>query len=213
MKAEIFAVGDQFTLALLNSTWEGLLLVLFIGGSLRLMGPTNAATRHAAWFALLTLLGALAPVHFWSERLNLRPTTLTQMPPSPAASAHVLAPQSAVDPKPVEAAQAPFAMTAVAEPLEAGSGIKPVSLDKAFRPAEMGWVRTWFDRSLRAIALQTPVPPGTGAIVTLAWATVALFKLCRVLWGMVRIRNVKRQALPASAEANQILARLAPKWA
>src|SRR5258706_1284269 len=64
MKTEILTASDQFVTATLNGIYQGLILVLRVALGLRLMGrTTNAATRHAIWFATLILLVLIIPAH------------------------------------------------------------------------------------------------------------------------------------------------------
>jgi len=65
MNAEIFAAPDRLLSAALNGSCQGILLALLAGLGLRLLGRSNAATRHAVWFATLLLLALLIPAHYW----------------------------------------------------------------------------------------------------------------------------------------------------
>jgi beta-lactamase regulating signal transducer with metallopeptidase domain len=70
MKNEIVTACYQFITALLNGTCQGVLLTVLVAGCLRLLGRTNAATRHAVWFGTLLLVAVLIPANWLCERLE-----------------------------------------------------------------------------------------------------------------------------------------------
>ncbi|HEX4646889.1 MAG TPA: M56 family metallopeptidase, partial [Verrucomicrobiae bacterium] len=61
MKIEILEASDQFASAVLNGVCQGIIVAALVGIGLRLIGRTNAATRHAVWFATLLLLVLIIP--------------------------------------------------------------------------------------------------------------------------------------------------------
>jgi len=73
MKPEVCAACDQILTAVLNGSCQGILVALLAGLGLRLLGRTNATTRHAVWFATLLLLAFLVPAHYRAPRLAPNP--------------------------------------------------------------------------------------------------------------------------------------------
>ncbi len=69
MKTEILNACDQVVTAAMNGCCQGILLALLVGLGLRLLGRTNAATRHAAWLTTLLLVVFLFPAHYWRQHL------------------------------------------------------------------------------------------------------------------------------------------------
>ena len=70
MKNEIVTACYQLVTAGINGTVQGIALTLLVAVGLRLLGRTNAATRHAVWFGTLLLLALLIPAHILRERLD-----------------------------------------------------------------------------------------------------------------------------------------------
>ncbi|HEY5910230.1 MAG TPA: M56 family metallopeptidase [Verrucomicrobiae bacterium] len=63
MNSEIVSACDLILAAAVNGLYQGIIMAVLVGVGLRLLGRTNAATRHALWFATLVLLAALIPAH------------------------------------------------------------------------------------------------------------------------------------------------------
>lgn len=63
MKIEILTAGNHLVSAVLNGVYQGLIVAALVGIGLRLIGKTNAATRHTVWFATLLLLVVIIPAH------------------------------------------------------------------------------------------------------------------------------------------------------
>src|SRR5262245_55979539 len=70
MKNEIVTACYQLITAGINGTVQGIMVALLVAGGLRLMGRTNAATRHAVWFATLLLLALIIPANLLHEHLE-----------------------------------------------------------------------------------------------------------------------------------------------
>ena len=77
MKPEILTASDQVLSAVINGSCQGIVLATIVALGLRWLGRSNAATRHAVWFATLILLAALIPAHFWRHRLVPEPRPLS----------------------------------------------------------------------------------------------------------------------------------------
>jgi beta-lactamase regulating signal transducer with metallopeptidase domain len=67
MKAEFEFICDRIAAALLNGGYQGLLLAAIFWLALKLFPRTNAATRHAAAFAMLCLIAGLPLAHFFLD--------------------------------------------------------------------------------------------------------------------------------------------------
>src|SRR5437762_3363651 len=72
MKTELLSVSDQLLTAVLNGTYQGIILVVLVAVTLRLLRRnTNAATRHGIWLATLVLLVLIIPAHCLRGYLSL----------------------------------------------------------------------------------------------------------------------------------------------
>ena len=133
MKPELLKGCDQIVAAGANGVYQGMLLALVVWLSLRLCRRTNAATRHAVWFATLLLLVSLIPAHLLLGYLGPPPGNRwpggSLAPPAEYSGAASAKRENV--PAPERAAQR---TTILAERSEAGSGT--VSLP--FGP-EPGW--------------------------------------------------------------------------
>ncbi|HXP60830.1 MAG TPA: M56 family metallopeptidase [Dongiaceae bacterium] len=220
MKAEIFAAGDQLLTAALNGSCQGILLALLAGLGLRLLGPTNAATRHAAWFATLLLLALLIPAHYWRQRLAPNPPGPLNAPiasaPVPerapstitAASPEGGRPQNDVREREAfglrELAPA-FALVETAESLAHAPGDAPRELrpSGARNPAEprrrdFGW----------ALAVIPKIPTTASLVLLAAWVAVAGLKLTLLARGLYLLRRLKDSSTPASPGLEDLFQRL-----
>jgi beta-lactamase regulating signal transducer with metallopeptidase domain len=63
MSAEFFTICERLLSATANGLYQGIIIALIVGVSLRLFPRTNAATRYAIWFGTLFLIAALIPAH------------------------------------------------------------------------------------------------------------------------------------------------------
>ena len=59
MKTEILTACDRLVAGAANGMYQGILVAAIVALSLRVLGRTNAATRHAVWFCTLLLLASL----------------------------------------------------------------------------------------------------------------------------------------------------------
>lgn len=73
MKTDILTVCDQAVAATANGVYQGIILTLLVGLALRLLGRTNAATRHSIWMATLLLLPAIIVAHYCVDNRSLGP--------------------------------------------------------------------------------------------------------------------------------------------
>ena len=63
MRIEILTFCDQLVAAVANGIYQGIIVAALVWLSLRALGRTNAATRHAVWFCTLLLLVSLMFAH------------------------------------------------------------------------------------------------------------------------------------------------------
>src|SRR5712664_2986484 len=89
MKIEILPAADQLIAAAANGIYQGIIVTLVVALSLRLLGRTNAATRHAIWFCTLLLVASLMIAHCLRDYLAFAfpaaKTDLAAVPPFAAA--------------------------------------------------------------------------------------------------------------------------------
>ncbi len=220
MKAEIFAAGDQILTAALNGSCQGIVLCLLAGLGLRLLGPTNAATRHAAWFATLLLLALLIPAHYWRQHLAPNPSSRLNVPiasvPVPerapstvtAASPEGVRPQNDVREREAfglrELAPA-FALVETPESLAhlPGDASRDVRPSGARNPADsrrrdFGW----------ALAVIPKIPRGASLVLLAAWVAVTGLKLTLLARGLYLLRRLKDSSTPASPGLEDLFQRL-----
>jgi beta-lactamase regulating signal transducer with metallopeptidase domain len=90
MKNEIITACYELITALINGACQGIVVTLLVAAGLRFLGRTNAATRHAVWFATLLLLALIIPAHWLRERrdaaclaavVQAADSTVTSIPP------------------------------------------------------------------------------------------------------------------------------------
>jgi beta-lactamase regulating signal transducer with metallopeptidase domain len=92
MSAEFFTAGERLLSATVNGVYQGTLVAITAGLTLRLFSRTNAATRHAIWFGVLLFVTALIPAHLL---LSSRPRhEIPAITSKPAFMAIALAPSS-----------------------------------------------------------------------------------------------------------------------
>src|SRR4030095_3546761 len=63
MKIEILTLCNQLVGTVANGIYQGIIVTVLVALSLRVLGRTNAATRHAVWFCTLLLLVSLFVAH------------------------------------------------------------------------------------------------------------------------------------------------------
>ncbi len=95
MSAAVFTACERLLSATANGLYQGILVALLAGLSLRWFVRTNAATRHAVWFGVLLFVTALIPAHLVLAR-RPHPLTLASVsPPVADGAAAALAPSPA----------------------------------------------------------------------------------------------------------------------
>src|SRR5215831_7618754 len=70
MKVELLNACDQWLSATLNGLYQGMVVAALAALGLRLVGSTNAATRHAIWLGTLLVVVALLPAHYWRSNIT-----------------------------------------------------------------------------------------------------------------------------------------------
>ena len=72
MSAEFFKGAERILSATANGVYQGVLVTILAALALRFFVRTNAATRHAVWFATLLFVAGLIPAHLFLS-LRARP--------------------------------------------------------------------------------------------------------------------------------------------
>ena len=101
MKTELLSASDELMTAVFNGAYQGAILTLLVYLVLRLIGPTNAATRYSVWGATLALVIGVIPAHYFRNRFfpdlpalaSAAPKTTPFLNTSPARLPDALAPE------------------------------------------------------------------------------------------------------------------------
>jgi beta-lactamase regulating signal transducer with metallopeptidase domain len=204
--------------AALNGVGLGILLAVLFAFGLRLLGPTNAATRHAIWFAALLLIAAIVPIEWawdiWvgemaigaeSESGSAREEVRTPAaggalrPQSEGALMEAMA-QAQSEPATAEEVSAHGAATTTAGdvPLlrhDLADPLPPQPVSRAPWRRVLGQVPVWWRVPLNSKAVQA-----TGLLLMIGWAGGASLRLSLLLRHLLQIRKLKRQSLPPSTD-------------
>jgi hypothetical protein len=167
IEALLFSSTTALLEIVLQAILAGLVLTAVVDSVLRLIPRSNAATRHAVWFATLVCVAVL-PVFIGTWRFL---TPRDEKPATISATRPVVA-----QPRVVEAAP----MREVAPP--------PVVPAPSVRSSE---------RTARPAPLKIPTPADFPLVVTLMYSAVAALMLLRLSWSLFRVRRLKRWAVPA----------------
>jgi len=237
MSSELLGGWDGLLTAALNGSCQGVLLALAAGLSLRLPGRTNAATRHAVWFATLLLLALLLPAHYLCRRPAPRaPGPWNRpMPPAPAPERAPAAVAALAEPMPGPATppdSAPSADPAPGQPAErtdyaeAGSGaFRAQAGHLRYSPLDTGAPATplpalspgakprWHAERFLVpepwdLAVVSGIPRSAGLILLAVWLAVAGARLGLLARGIYQLGKVKDASSPASAGLEALFQRL-----
>jgi len=142
MGTEILSVSDRLVAAGMNGIYQGILITVLVALSFRVLGRTNAATRHAVWLCTLILLVLLVVAHCFFHS------------PPPALPAGRIA-RVAVTPEQENGVPNVAAMAAAANdmPTETGSS-EPEYL--GYLPAEQEQLASHKPDSLSSTSAQLP---------------------------------------------------------
>ena len=217
MKTSDFLTAcDQAVSAAVNSVGAGILLVLFVGCTIRALGRTNAATRHALWFGTMVLLFVMVPAQWWRARSATGSRALDISSPGDNVDRQASS-SSRPDDAPVKSQEPadfevhselwPRSTSEIddATPAPALSCAEELTTASPWSVSRLFSVRSW-DLSLRPA-----VPQMASIILALVWATVAGAKLSLLGWRIIGMRKLKETSLPASAELHDLFVRLRAK--
>lgn len=181
--AEVVTIASAIAAVAINALWEGALLVLSVWLLLRAWPGLNAATRYIVWCATL-IATVVVPIVTTLPFVTTSPVVTT----STSAAARVLAAGPAVrhavhSAKPVHAT-APSAPQSPA----AASNASPARLPERFH-----------------FTLPMPVAIGVGIV----WLLLALWSFVKLAIGLLRLEQLKRDALPLPVEYRDAMQRWA----
>ncbi len=226
MITEMSAASDRLVSAALNGTCQGVVLALLAGVCLRALGGTNAATRHAVWFATLLLAALLIPAHYWCRPRASGPGL------APLEAAHVRS--GAANGEASGAREGGPAVarseTSVSESGGDGADNQAETLasgpdgtvegsptveppvppgEETGLPAGVGTGRTAGRSAFGwGFSILSKVPRGVSLLLLAAWLAVAGIKLALLAAGLHQLRRLKDSSAPPSPGLDEIFQRL-----
>jgi beta-lactamase regulating signal transducer with metallopeptidase domain len=223
MSLETQNLCARLAMAGLNGLYQGMLLSAGVAILLGLLRWTNAATRHAVWFATLVLVFALIPAHYFLDPSSSREAVPNVPAPTPASARHgvsmpssaavVDAQESSGEAEPRDgfnwdvADKDPEAAETALDPgvLRAEPGDPDISKPVAATVSGGGFplalhAPEWSVGSERMSAVVI--------IALLLWGIVAGWRLCLLVWGLARLNNLARGSAPIDAGVQGMLEEL-----
>ncbi len=177
------------TAVALNSLWEDALLVVCVWLLLRAWPGLNAATRYIVWSATLVAT-VVVPI---ATTLPF----LTPSSPSPAVTATAVRVPIPMVTHALTAAPG-TASRPVRKPLDARARRPATTARPAQAPAEM-------PRFPERFRMTLPLPVALAILAI--WVVLAVFAFVRLAIGLVRLEQLKRDALPLPVEYREAMAR------
>jgi uncharacterized protein YjbI with pentapeptide repeats/beta-lactamase regulating signal transducer with metallopeptidase domain len=168
------AIATPIAAIVLNALWEGVLLVAAVWLFVRSWPKLNASTRYAIWSATLAAV-VIVPIAttlpFFTFAAAKQPVTSTSSSPETSAKAQRV----------VRAPMVTHALTTAVKRAEAPaqSAATPPALPPRFR-----------------VTFPLPLTIGVFAL----WVILALLALARLTIGLLRLEQLKRDALPLPVE-------------
>ena len=177
------------TAVAINSLWEDALLVVCVWLLLRAWPGLNAATRYIVWSATLVAT-VVVPIA----------TTLPFLTPSSSSPAVIATAVRVPIPMVTHALTAApgTASRPVHQPLDARAGRPATAAGQAQAPAEM-------PRFPERFRMTLPLPVALAILAV--WVALAMFAFVRLAIGLVRLEQLKRDALPLPVEYRDAMAR------
>ena len=215
MNTALVGVCEKLAVATANGLYQGVLVTLLAVLVLRLLGRTNAATRHAYWLGVLLFVAALIPAHWWlASRTRTDSATGTtaghnppviqvvtepgaerSLPDAPAATVTVAAEEATTFPSPAEVAESPSSARAIPE--DAVMDGESKAIDPAVRPArELNWnlIPTLPQLPFRKLEAPAHLPPWLSLALISTWALLAALRGGMIVRGLREIRRAKAAA-------------------
>src|SRR5678809_685891 len=121
MNAKVQEICVHLFPATLNGVYQGIILSVIVAAILGLWVRTNAATRHAIWFATLMLVVLIIPAHYWLDRPT--PSGTAGGTASAAGWTSELSPDA-----PVESSSTVAWLDPLGDMPEAASGMQPETI-------------------------------------------------------------------------------------
>jgi beta-lactamase regulating signal transducer with metallopeptidase domain len=121
MNAKVQEICVHLFPATLNGVYQGIILSVIVAAILGLWVRTNAATRHAIWFATLMLVVLIIPAHYWLDKPT--PSGTAGGTASAAGWTSELSPDA-----PVESSSTVAWLDPLGDMPEAASGMQPETI-------------------------------------------------------------------------------------
>jgi uncharacterized protein YjbI with pentapeptide repeats/beta-lactamase regulating signal transducer with metallopeptidase domain len=189
LPSELVSVAGAAAAIAINALWEGALIVACVWLLVRAWPRINAATRYIIWSATL-LAVAVVPVA----------TTL----PFLASSRPIVAATPAVR-APTEKLGVTHALTAATPVIKHAGATKESSATAAVPPS--GTVSSTAAAPSPAPRLHFALPLSLALGVLAMWLALAVFAIVRLIIGLLRLEQLKRDALPLPIEYREAMAR------
>jgi uncharacterized protein YjbI with pentapeptide repeats/beta-lactamase regulating signal transducer with metallopeptidase domain len=176
------AVATPIAAVVLNALWQGPLLVGAVWLMVRTWPQLNASTRYAIWcttLAAVVIVPIATTLPFFTFAAAVPPTTTSSSPQTTAQAQRV-----------VRAPKVTHALTTVNRPQNAA---KPLGSPVNALPARL------------SVTFPFPLAVGVFAL----WIVLALVALARLTIGLLRLEQLKRDALPLPVEYRDAMDRWA----
>ena len=203
---------------LLNSLWQGLVIMLLVAALFKLKSSMSATTRHAIWFVSLVTIGVLPFLPFSIRRIA-PPNTVTQQIQAQVVVESSVQPAGLIEINPIPSSEvakrsiARVKETKQSDPLVRGNDlmtVQPISINSSVSaeskssiasPATNG---TWFSRfTARVFAGRLP------AVLITLWIAAALFMLTRIISSFILMFRLRMNLNPIPDHNRHQMKRLA----
>ena len=219
--------------ALANGGCQGIVLTLGVATVMRFLPRTNAATRYAVWLGCLLMVAALPVIHgigsSWATVMDGKSGTEGLSPADAVtsedavetdATGHGVLPavMGTDDSEWNGVVHAPEWTPGPRDALDSGASVAPIERSPLSEPMR--------SNGLSEEALELPgaygrvalfaehrwnlgLPPAALVALLAAWAAVAAWRLGRLGWECIQVRNVKQGAVAADEASEAVFARIA----
>ncbi len=215
MNTALVGVCEKLAVATANGLYQGVLVTLLAALVLRLLGRTNAATRHAYWLGVLLFVAALIPAHWWLAsrtrtdsatgttaghtppviQVVTEPDAERPLPEAPAVTVGGAAEEATTLSGLTEVAESPSSPRAIPE--DAVTDGESKAIDPALRPArESNWnlIPSLPRMTFRNLEAPAHLPSWLSLTLIAAWALLAALRGGMIVRGLREIRRTKAAA-------------------